>query len=192
VKLFNADGAEITGFFTASAANAFLFDNKMRCFFRTNNSTCWAFFRADGTPGTFFDIDAEYPQVGASAGRTNPFVNMGFVLITEPAQRAKNRIWSRLAEAAERCFFNDPAQLFQLHNTFEPVKGIVPIPVLRAFGDAFKDFEHPACAFAAGDAFSATFTLDEIHEEFGYVDHAGIFIHYHQAAGAHHGADFQQ
>ena len=66
------------------------------------------------------------------------------------------------------------------------------VSVLRAAGDAFKDFEHPSGTFPAGDAFSAAFTLDEIHKKFSDIHHAGIFIHDDQSAGTHHGADFNQ
>src|ERR1700722_7274237 len=49
---------------------------------------------------------------------------------------------------------------------------------------------HPGGAFAAGNAPAAGFVGVEMHDPPGHVDHAGVFVHDHYAAGTEHGADF--
>ena len=57
-----------------------------------------------------------------------------------------------------------------------------------AAGDGLQDLQHPLGALPARDALAAAFPLDEIHEKLGHVHHAGVLVHDHEAARAHHGA----
>ena len=53
----------------------------------------------------------------------------------------------------------------------------------------FENFQHASRAFTAGNAFAATFGLDEFHEVLRKIDHAGGFVHDNQPARAHDGAE---
>src|SRR5437016_5114848 len=76
-----------------------------------------------------------------------------------------------------------------------------PEHVFREFGDqvdiltaaqasvkTFQHFAQPGGSFTAGNAPSAGFVRVKMHDTARHVHHAGVFVHHHHAAGAHHAA----
>ena len=56
-------------------------------------------------------------------------------------------------------------------------------------GNPFQDLKHPFCTDPAWRTLAAGFVLNEIEEESGKVDHAGIFIGYDEAARSDYGPE---
>ena len=103
------------------------------------------------------------------------------VFVAEVADGREHGVGRGLAQAAERRVLDHLAQVD------EPLDvGLLAV----AFADAVEDLQHPLRAHAAGHALAARFFLHEFEEEAGNVDHAAIFVHHDQAAGAHDRAEF--
>ena len=71
--------------------------------------------------------------------------------------------------------------------------GIEQIQVFHAplaVGDAVDDAVQPAGTFAAGGALAAGFFVVEIAQALKRFDHAHVFVHHDNRAGAEHGAGF--
>ena len=58
--------------------------------------------------------------------------------------------------------------------------------------DLFQNLAELARSLAAGNAFAAALVLNEFHEIFGDVDHAGVLVHGDKSAGAHHRSELAQ
>ncbi|OPZ97152.1 MAG: hypothetical protein BWY71_01708 [Planctomycetes bacterium ADurb.Bin412] len=142
-------------------------------------------FGADGTAV----LAGGAHQLFAGAGRTLPVENVGLIFLAEPVESAEDRIGSGLPQTAQRGGLDGLGQLPQLHHALEPQEGIgVVLPAARA-GNGLENLEHPLGALAAGNALPTAFRLDKFHEEFGQIDHAGIFIEDDQPAGTHNSAN---
>ena len=119
----------------------------------------------------------------ADAGGATLVHDVVDVLVSEVFQCAEDRVRRGHTETAEACFFDGGAKIDEQvkvgHGAFS-----------RA--DAGKDVEHLRGTGAAGNAFAAGLGHAELDEEAGDVDHAGGIVHDDHAAGAHHGADFDE
>ena len=98
-------------------------------------------------------------------------------------QGGEHRVRRRLAQSAERIFFQIIAELFQ---TVDVLQGAV------AAGDLIEDFQQAARTNAARGTLSTGFIHGEFQEELRDVHHTGGVVHDNQAAGTHHGADGDQ
>ncbi len=118
-------------------------------------------------PGGTAILTGGEEQGGANRRRTALLLDVGFVFIPEVADGAKDRVGSRLAEAAKG----------RLFDAFPKLKEEIDVPFLSfAVADALQDLQHPLGADAARGAFPARLILDKIEEEFGQVHHTGVFI----------------
>src|SRR6266436_1153077 len=67
------------------------------------------------------------------------------------------------------------------------------VDILAAAQASVKTFQHlaqPGSAFTARNAPAARFVRVKMHDAARHVHHAGVFVHDHHAAGAHHAAGF--
>src|SRR5690606_27204464 len=101
----------------------------------------------------------------------------------EVPQSRQDRVWSRLAQAAQRTV------LYRLGQLFEQIQiAQFSLP----FDDALKDLQHAVRPFTAQDTLAARFILREAHEKPGDLDHTRVLIHHYKAAGSDHGARLAQ
>ena len=108
---------------------------------------------------------------------------MGQILVPEIFQGALDGLAGGLAQTAQSGLADGGGQLLQ------------EVQVLQrtlVVDDAGENLQHPAGALPAGDALAAGLILGEVHEEPGYLHHAGVLIHDHQTAGADHGPQLFQ
>ena len=124
-------------------------------------------------------VDLVLDQRGAATRRAALLVEVRFVFLAEVLERRGDRIWRRLAEAAEAAAADVIGQLLQFFQVIRPA---------RAVAQPFEDLQHPLGADAAEGAFATGFGLCELQEETRDVDHAIAVVENHQAAGAHDGA----
>ena len=125
-------------------------------------------------------------------GRAFSFVHMGLILVPEPPQGAEHRVGSRLPESAQAGILDGFGKAGEVHHAFKTLERIDPFFMFPAVRYPFDNFEHSPRAFAARNAFTAAFALNEVHEKFGHIHHACVLIHDNEAAGTHHGAHLFQ
>lgn len=102
-------------------------------------------------------------QWAAYFGGTALFIDMRFIFMTEMFERAEHRVGRTLTKSAQAVARDFITQVFKLLD--------VAVFAL-AIANFLQQFQNAACANAAGCAFSAGFSLCEIHEEAGDVYHA--------------------
>ena len=144
------------------------------------NCTCRAILSAETASDTFFLVDVETEKALADACGALLINNVSDILVAEVTECGKNRVRSSLTKAAERSGLDVFAEFFETVDVFK---------FALAGDDLIEDLKKSSGTDTAGSAFTAGFVNGEVEEEAGDIYHTGVFIHYDETAGAHHGAD---
>ena len=99
--------------------------------------------------------------------------------LAEVLDGGENRVGRGAAERAQRAVHDVVAELLEQLDV-----AVAAVAVL----DAVQDLEHALGAQTAGHALAAALLLGEVQEEARQVDHAGLVVDDHHAAGADYGA----
>ena len=152
----------------------------MRILNFTGDCADGTFSGAERTALTEIGNDLVLHEVLASVSRTSLVYDVSDVFVTEEVESGEDGVGSSLTECAERSGFDVFAELLELGDIFERAVTV---------GDLFEGFEKAHGTDTAGYALTAGFVNGEFKEEFRNVNHAVVFVHNNQTAGAHHGAD---
>ena len=174
------DCVKLTSGNTYATLDTFFGINGMRSTDRTCDRTDGTFSCAGGTALTFVSDDLIFHEVLASVSRASLVHNVSDIFIAEETECGKNGVGRGLTERAERSRFDVFAEFFELSDVFHRAIAVC---------DLFESFEKSHRTNAAGYALTAGFVNGEFKEELRNVNHAVVFVHNDQTAGAHHGAD---
>ena len=134
---------------------------------------------ADTLVGEDFVLDQRFTLFR----RATFFDDVGEVFIAEFADGAEHRVRGRTTQSAERRFFHQRGESFELVEVFK---------LALALGDSLEDLEHSSGSFAAGRTLSTRLVLREGHEVMGDVDHAIVFVEDDHTTAAHDRAELAQ
>src|ERR1019366_961791 len=135
---------------------------------------------ADGAANALVMVDRKREEVATDLCGAAFVVNMFFVLVPKIAQGRQYRVRRGLSKTAEAGV---------LHHRGEILKFPDIISLALALADPLQNVQHLARTDTAGRAFPAALVAAEFEEEPRNINHAGVFVHYDEAARAHDGAE---
>jgi hypothetical protein len=117
-------------------------------------------------------------QAGANRGWAFPVNDVCLVFLAEMPDGAEYRVGRSLPQAAKRRGADHLGQFLKEVNVFQGT---------LASGDPAQYVQHLGDSCAARHALATGLVLGEFQEEFRHIDHAAVFIHHDESAGAHNG-----
>ena len=144
---------------------------------------CQGDISGDINPGRAGTHTPRLGEVLTDTGGTLPVLNVSDELILKITQSGHDGAGSQLAQCTQ-----GPG----LHAGCELPNRVEVFHLTFAFSNTGKDFQHTLTTHSARYALAAGLCRGERQEEFGELNHAGVFIHDDHATGPHHSADVFQ